>query len=289
MKWIKKHFVTLIIIVALLAGLGLLLYPSVADYWNRFHQSRAVMRYTEAVEDMDQAEYEKCLSDARAYNQQLAEKGIHWELSEEEHKEYESLLNITQTGIMGYITIEKINVSLPIYHGTSEDILQKSIGHLTGTSLPVGTESYDEVQGVVANPEEGVHSVVSGHRGLPSARLFSDLDEMEEGDIFTLNILHETYTYQVDQIKTVEPDDLSCLVVEKGRDYCTLMTCTPYGINTQRLLVRGRRATPISLDEVPAEKDPKTRLLLVIILGVLVILILFISFYIRKHKNNKTD
>lgn len=289
MKWFKKHWITIIIIVALLAGLGLLLYPSIADSWNRIHQSRAIASYTEAVASMDAEEEAGWIADARAYNRHVAQRGIVWEMSDEERAEYDSLLDVTDTGIMGYININKIDETLPIYHGTAEDVLQRSIGHLEGTSLPVGAESFDEVLGTLTDPEEGVHSVISGHRGLPSAKLFSDLDEMEEGDVFTLSILDQTYFYQVDQILVVEPNDLSDLVVEKGKDYCTLVTCTPYGINTHRLLVRGHRVAPV---EEPAEpdikKDPKGRLyLLAIVTGLIVLIVLNTLFLIRKKKKQR--
>ena len=287
MKWLKKHVVTILIIVALMAGLGLLLYPSVADYWNKYHQSQAIARYTETVGAMEEEDYAGWIADARAYNRRIAQTGIRWEMSEEEKTEYDALLNITQTGIMGYITIDKIGLSLPIYHGTSENVLQKSIGHLDGTSLPVGAESFDAVLGILTDPEEGVHSVVSGHRGLPSAKLFSNLDELEEGDLFTLHILEELYCYQVDQILVVEPNDLSALTVEKGKDYCTLMTCTPYGVNTHRLLVRGHRVALPPQETGEKETDPKNRIYLLVILAVLLILILLGFLLIRKNSRKK--
>ena len=239
--WLKKHLITLIIVAILLVGLGLLLYPSVSDYWNSFHQSRAIMNYMTDVSNMDPAEYDKLIADAREYNQEICDNGINWKMSESERQEYESQLDFSGTGIMGYITIDKINVELPIYHGTSEGVLQTSIGHLEGSSLPVGCGSFDYIEGKVTDPDEGVHTVVTGHRGLPSAKLFSDLDKMVEGDTFTLNVLDETFTYQVDQIRIVEPTNLSDLNVERGQDLCTMVTCTPYGINTHRLLVRGHR------------------------------------------------
>ena len=218
---------TIILVAALFVGLALLAYPSFSDYWNSFHQSRAVMTYAENVANMNTEEYERILDEARIYNAELAERGISWTLSEEERGEYQSQLDIGGNGVMGYIKIQKIDVMLPIYHGTEESILQSSIGHLEQTSLPVGGES--------------AHCMLSGHRGLPSARLFTDLDKLREGDTFTMTILNETLTYEVDHIWIVEPDDLSHLTIEKGKDYCTLITCTPYGINTHRLLVRAHR------------------------------------------------
>ena len=223
----KKNFPTIILVLILLAGVGFLAYPSFADWWNSFHQSRAVASYMNSVAELDTEEYERLLASADAYNRVLAMTGLQWSLDEEEEKAYNKQLNIDDSGIMGYIDIPKINVTLPIYHGTDEEVLQVAIGHLSGTSLPVGGTS--------------THCIVSGHRGLPSARLFTDLDKMVEGDTFTMAVLNRTVTYQVDQIRTVEPDDLNGLQIEKGKDLCTLVTCTPYGINTHRLLVRGHR------------------------------------------------
>ena len=225
--WITDRLFTIILVAALLVGIVLLAYPSFADYWNSFHQSRAVMTYAENVANMNTEEYEKILDEARIYNAELAERGINWKLSDEEREAYMSQLDIGGNGIMGYIKIQKIDVMLPIYHGTEENVLQTSIGHLEETSLPVGGESS--------------HSMLSGHRGLPSARLFTDLDKLREGDTFTMTILNETLTYEVDHIWIVEPSDLSHLSIEEGKDYCTLITCTPYGINTHRLLVRAHR------------------------------------------------
>ncbi len=226
-SWIKRNMTTLLLLLMGAVGLGLILYPSFADWWNSFHQSRAVASYMEAVANMDKSQYEKMLRDADAYNTRLAKTGIQWTLTEKQREEYKKILNINDTGIMGYIDIPKINVELPIYHGTDEAVLQIAVGHLEGTSLPVGGK--------------GSHCVVSGHRGLPSARLFTDIDKLVEGDTFTLTVLNRTVTYEVDQIRIVEPHDLSDLQMDKNADLCTLVTCTPYGINTHRLLVRGHR------------------------------------------------
>ena len=225
--WIKRHLVTLILTAVGLIGLGLILYPAFADWWNSMHQSRAVASYVDAVANLDQGQYDEIIEAAEAYNSRLAESGVKWTLSEEEIAEYESLLDITGSGIMGYIEIPMIDVMLPIYHGIDDNVLQTAIGHLPGTSLPVGGESS--------------HCVVSGHRGLPSARLFTDIDRLIAGDTWTISVLGRVYTYEVDQIRVVEPTDLTNLQIQQGKDYCTLVTCTPYGINTHRLLVRGHR------------------------------------------------
>jgi sortase A len=225
--WLRKHGITLVLVAALLAGLGMLAYPSFSNWWNEMHQSQAIMDYQNNVSQMNAKEYKKILKAAQDYNKRLAQTGQQWRMTDAQTKEYNSLLNADGSGIMGYIQIPKINVQLPIYHGTDDSVLQTSIGHLAGTSLPVGGK--------------GSHCVLSGHRGLPSARLFTDLDKLVEGDTFTLTVLNKTLTYQVDQIRIVEPNDISDLQIEPGKDYCTLVTCTPYGINTQRLLVRGHR------------------------------------------------
>lgn len=226
-NWIKKHLLTVIMVGGLLLGAGLLIYPSVANYWNTFHQTRAIMEYTEIVSQMDREDYKAILDSARAYNKRLGETGIRWVMSDEQKTEYENQLKIEGTDVMGYVSIPKIHVKLPIYHGTEEEILQTSIGHLEQTSLPVGGKSS--------------HCSISGHRGLPSARLFTDLDRMKEGDTWTMTILDETVTYEVDQIRIVLPEDLSELGIHEGQDQATLITCTPYGINTHRLLIRGHR------------------------------------------------
>ena len=223
----KRDFSTVILILVFLVGLSLLLYPSVSDYWNSFHQSRAIATYAEQVANIDNDIYAQLWEDARAYNQTLVGKENRFQITEEERETYESLLNVGGNGIIGYIEIAKIGCSLPIYHGTDEGVLQIAVGHIEGTSLPTGGES--------------THCVVSGHRGLPSAKLFTDLDKLIPGDTFVLRVLDETMTYEVDQILIVEPQELAALEIEEGRDYCTLVTCTPYGINTHRLLVRGHR------------------------------------------------
>ena len=222
----KKHLSTILLLGVMAVGLTLLLYPSVSDYWNSFHQSRAIASYSESVAMMTQADYDRMWSEAEAFNLGAARRNS-INLPEEERAVYESLLNVSETGIMGYIEIPLINVALPIYHGTSESVLQVAIGHLDWTSLPVGGESS--------------HAVISGHRGLPSAKLFTDLDQMVPGDIFMIQTLNDTLTYEVDQIRIVEPQEVNDLTIIPGGDYFTLVTCTPYGINSHRLLVRGIR------------------------------------------------
>lgn len=227
MKKKTSNFITVFLFLLLFAGLSLLLYPTVSDYWNSFHQSRAIASYAEQVAEIDNSVYEQLWADAQAYNQSLFEENNRYDMTDAEREKYENLLNVSGNGIIGYIEIPKISCSLPIYHGTDEAILQIAVGHIEGTSLPVGGAS--------------THCVLSGHRGLPSARLFTDLDQLAEGDIFLIRVLDETLTYEVDQIHIVLPYEMNDLEIEEGKDYCTLVTCTPYGINSHRLLVRGHR------------------------------------------------
>ncbi len=227
MKKSKHNFTTLLLFVVLLAGLGLMLYPSFSDYWNSLHQTRAIAGYAEDVAQLDDDRYDALWEEARSYNAALSQRETEFALSEEQTAQYEALLDVSGLGIMGYIEIPEIDCSLPIYHGTDESVLQIAVGHLEWSSLPVGGES--------------THCVLSGHRGLPSAKLFTHLDQLVEGDIFLLRVLDEVLTYEVDQILIVEPQEVASLTIAEGKDYCTLVTCTPYGINTHRLLVRGHR------------------------------------------------
>lgn len=223
----KNKLSTILLLAALLAGLSLMLYPTVSDYWNSMHASQAVADYAENVGQMEQNQYDEIWREAAAYNADLLTRVSGYTLTGEQKARYDSLLNISGTGIMGYIEIPTIKLSLPIYHGTEDSVLQVAVGHLEWSSLPVGGS--------------GTHCVLSGHRGLPSAKLFTNLDQLEAGDTFVIRVLNEVLTYEVDQILIVEPDDVSALQIQAGQDLCTLVTCTPYGINSHRLLVRGHR------------------------------------------------
>lgn len=223
----RRRIITLLLLALTLLGLGLRFYPNVADWWNRSHQSHAVTSYAEAVASLDEDKNKEMLEAAEAYNARLLRSGILWNMTPEEREEYFSLLDASGLGVMAYLDIPKIDVTLPIYHGTSDDVLLVAIGHLAGTSLPVG--------GI------GTHCSVSGHRGLASARLFTDLGLMEEGDQFTVTVLDRKLTYEVDQIRIVLPTELDDVMIDPEQDYFTLITCTPYGVNSHRLLVRGRR------------------------------------------------
>lgn len=274
----KKHLSTILLVLALLIGLSLLLYPTFADWWNSFHSSRAIAAYTEQVAAMDNDKYEEIWNAACDYNQALIDRPNDFLLSDEQKAEYEALLNIGDNGIMGYIEIPAIDVTLLVYHGTEESVLQIAVGHLEWTSLPVGGESS--------------HCVVSGHRGLISARLFTDLDQLEVGDTFLFRILNEVLTYEIDQILIVEPQETDELLIIEGEDLCTLVTCTPYGINSHRLLVRGHRID--NVEEVKERRITADAIQIEpIIVAPLVVapmlLILLIALLIPKPKKNRRN
>lgn len=272
MKWIKKNFLTILLVLIFIIGLSLLLYPTVSDYWNSFHQSRAIATYAEDVAEIDDNQYEKLWQRAVRYNEKLKDKQNRWVLTEKEQKRYNKILNVSGNGIIGYIEIPKIKVSLPVYHGVDEGILQIAAGHIEGSSFPVGGE--------------GTHCVLSGHRGLPSAKLFTDLDQMEAGDLFMLRVLDETLTYEVDQIHIVEPGDLSNLDIEEGKDLCTLVTCTPYGVNSHRLLVRGHRVENTDTETIRVTADAQliSSKLVAPVVAVPILLVLLIGVMVRHRK-----
>lgn len=226
-KFITKNWSTILLVGVFIVGLSLLLYPTISEWWNASRASRVIGGYNSVVDQMDSAEAEKMLEEARQYNADLLKEQNRYFPSEELHARYESLLSLDGNGLMGSIEIPSVKIKLPLYHGLEEEILQQNIGHIEGTSLPVGGES--------------THAVVSGHRGLPSAKLFTDLDQLETGDVFLFRILGKTYTYEIDQIRTVLPEEVQDLEIEEGKDLATLVTCTPYGINSHRLLFRGHR------------------------------------------------
>ena len=274
----RKHLSTILLILIFLVGLSLLLYPTVSDYWNSLHQSRAIAQYAEQVANLDNDVYEQLWADADAYNRTLPGMAQRYVLTDEERDAYKQLLDPSGTGVMGYVEIPEISCSLPIYHGTDEAVLQIAIGHIEGSSLPVGGES--------------THCVLSGHRGLPSAKLFTDLDKLDTGDTFILRVLDETLTYEVDRILIVEPYELSALEIEEGRDYCTLVTCTPYGVNTHRLLVRGHRvenqeeATAVRVTADAMQIDP---VIVAPLVAVPLLLLLLVVLLARTGKKRKSS
>ena len=275
MKKKGNHLITILLVLIFLLGLSLLLYPAVSDYWNSKHQTRAIAVYSEEVSGLDEDQYQALWEAAAAYNASLLERDNAYLLTEEQKAAYEQLLNVSGLGIMGYIEIPSIDCSLPIYHGTEESVLQIAIGHLEWTSLPVGGES--------------PHCVLSGHRGLPSAKLFTNLDKLQEGDVFLLRVLDEVLTYEVDQILIVEPQETGALRIVEGEDYCTLVTCTPYGINTHRLLVRGHRienAPEARLVRVTADAVQIEPLLVAPIVALPMLLLLLILLLLPKRPKN---
>ena len=276
----KKHLSTILLVGVFLLGLGILLYPSVSDYWNSMHQTRAIGAYEDTLSGMTQKDYSEYFAQADAYNAALASlptplTGYEVLDTLEEVPKYRDVLDVNGMGIMGYIDIDEIGVELPIYHGTDPSVLNVAVGHLEGTSLPVG--------GV------GTHCVLSAHRGLPSARLFTDLDRLKVGDTFTLTVLNRLLTYQVDQVLIVEPDQVEALAIDPNEDYCTLVNCTPYGINTHRLLVRGRRvenAEEKPVIYVPADMVQIDPLVVTPAVAAPMLLVLLIFLLIRYRKRS---
>lgn len=268
----KKHFSTIILILIFFVGLSVLLYPTVSNWWNSRVQTKAILDYEEAIATMSEKDYDNEFASADAYNAGL--RSLANPLTGyDKLSGYEDILNINGDGVIGYITIERINVELPIYHGTSEEILNVAAGHLRGTSFPVGGE--------------GTHAVLSAHRGLPSAKLFSNLDQLQEGDTFTIKVLNRLLTYEVDQIRIVLPEEVDDLTITDGMDYCTLLTCTPYGINTHRLLVRGHRVenaksagTNVTIDALQIEP-----FLIAPMIAIPILLILFVVLLVKgRHR-----
>ena len=272
----RKHLSTILLVLILLLGVGIIIYPTFSDYWNSLHQSRAIASYTEAVASVSKEDYSREWEEAGAYNAALPQDENRWLPDEEATERYNQLLNIGGTGIMGYIEVPDIHVSLPIYHGTDEAVLQIAVGHIEGSSLPVGGT--------------GTHCVVSGHRGLPSAKLFTDLDKIEPGNLFIIRVLDEIMTYEVDQILIVEPYDLSALTIDPAQDYVTLVTCTPYGINTHRMLVRGHRVENQAESRtiaVVADAQQINTTIVAVIIALLILLILLVIMMIVTGKRGR--
>lgn len=271
----KKHASTIILVLVMLIGLSLLLYPTVADWWNSKHQSKAIANYDNILSNLAPEDHTSLFEAAVEYNNQL--RLIAFPLMyHEEVPGYYDLLNVAGDGVMGYIDIPVINVQLPVYHGTSDGVLQVAVGHVEGTSLPTGGES--------------THCVLSAHRGLPSARLFTDLDKVQVGDTFTLTIIDRTLTYQVDQILTVLPHEVEPLYVVDGEDYCTLVTCTPYGVNSHRMLVRGTRienAREIKTRRVTADAVQIEPIIVAPLLAAPILLVLLVVLMLPKSKKNR--
>ena len=272
----KDKLSNILLILVLLAGLSLLLYPSFADHWNTLHQTRAIADYSNQLEEIDEVEYKKIWQDVKQYNKNISMRMNVFLPSDEEKLHYEQLLNISGRGVMGYIEIPSIDCTSPIYHGTDDTVLQVAVGHVDWTSLPGGGA--------------GTHCVLSGHRGLPSARLFTDLDKLGVGDVFMLNILDQTLTYQVDQVKIVLPHETEDLLIVEGEDYCTLVTCTPYGVNSHRMLVRGTRienVQEVKTRRVTADAVQIEPVIVAPVLAAPVLLLLLIMLLLPKPKKKR--
>ncbi len=279
----KGNFSTFLLILLLIMGLSLLLYPTVSEAWNTRYHKRTIDDYTNVISTLDADHYQRYWDDAVVFTEMRRQSMDLFELSEEEKNLYSQILDMAGNGIMGYIEIPSIGSKLSVYHGTEEAVLQVGIGHLEWTSLPVGGES--------------THCVLSGHRGLPSARLFTDLDQLQLGDTFMLHILDETLTYEVDQILIVLPYEIEPLQIEEGKDLCTLVTCTPYGVNSHRLLVRGHRIESaaqatnrrVTADALPMEPLAVAAVLFFPILILLLILSSILERLFRTTRNNNTE
>ena len=274
-KGLKKQLPNLIFGIIFLVGLAIFLYPSVSNYINSKNQSRAISNYEEAMASISEEDYTKFWQEAYQYNEELSTKPMDFSLNDEELAKYNSVLNPTGTGIIGYIEIENIGVNLPIYHGTEESVLQVGIGHLEGTSFPTGTKS--------------THAVLSGHRGLPSSKLFTDLDQMIVGDTFLLHIMDQTFAYQVDNISIVLPEEVTGLAIVDNQEYVTLVTCTPYGVNTHRLLVRAKRVDYNQETKliVPADATRYGTMMIAPFIGAPMLLVAFIIFLVMTRKPKK--
>lgn len=273
-----KKLSTVLLIATFVAGLSLLLYPTVSNYWNTLHASRAVATYVDAVQNMGEDKRREMLQKAIEYNKLLTSDNQRLTISSARRQEYESILDVDGNGMIGYIEIPNINITLPVYHGTNDDVLQIAVGHLDWTSLPVGGTS--------------THCVLSGHRGLPSAKLFTNLDQVKEGDTFVIRVLDEVLTYEIDQIRIVEPAAVDDLMIENGKDYCTLVTCTPYGVNSHRLLVRGHRveneSESIKVTSEAIQIEPLIVAPAIAIPTLIIIFVLLIASSNKKKKKQKS-
>lgn len=268
----KSGASTFFIIFFLFIGVSLLLYPTISNKWNSYHQTRTMIRHAETVAKLTPEQCESLREAAVRFNEDLRGDGRRWHFSPEVRKRYESLLICDDTNVISNIEIPKIKVSLPIFHGTGKNVLQTAIGHMEGSSLPVGGK--------------GTHCVLSGHRGLPSAKLFTDLDKLTEGDTFILYTLDQTLTYEIDQIRVLLPTDLSTLAIDPEEDYCTIFTCTPYGINTHRLMLRGHRVSndgPGIL--ITAEALQVEELTVALTIGIPLLIIIFIVAMAKDRKS----
>lgn len=273
----KRKATTILFVLIFLIGLSLLLYPTVSDHWNSFHQSKMIISHAENVDKLSAEDCEVFRKNAKKFNKALRTFPDRWHMTDTEQKQYEEQLISDETAIISYVEIPKIKLSLPVYHGTGAAVLQEAVGHLEGSSLPVGGK--------------GTHCVLSGHRGLPSAKLFTDLDKLVIGDEFLLYTLDEVLTYEVDQVRVVLPNDLSTLAIEDGKDYCTLFTCTPYGVNTHRLMVRGHRVETVETKHILITADALQidEITVALVIGVPILAIVFVIVLVRPRKKKLSE
>lgn len=288
----KRKIANILFGILFLIGFGILIYPTVSDQWNTYRQNQLISSYESQVSDLTEEDFTDEWKKAEAFNSNLTQNNLYGDVFGEDEKdirttEYWKVLNVAGDGVMGYLSIPKINIKLAVYHGTADDVLQTGVGHLNGTKLPIGGES--------------THSVLAAHRGLPSARLFTDIDQMKKGDMFYIHVLDEILAYQVDEIlDMVDKDDREtldkALQIEQGKDQVTLFTCTPYGVNSHRLLVRGIRVPYNGEEEVETTvvdsmlKSVQNYYMLYLILGLsvtLLIILLMRYLFKRKSRNRK--
>ena len=273
----KNKKLTIILIAVFLLGIGIMLYPFISNQWNKRHSSRAIASYDEALVLLgEEVNYEEVWAEAERINEVVKARGTQAPFAEEEMEPYLAALDPVGTGMMGYVTIDKIDVKLPIYHTVDEGVLQIAVGHLPETSLPTG--------GI------GNHIALSGHRGLPSAKLFTDLDKLVQGDLFVLTIIDRILTYEVDQIKIVNPEEVQDLAIDPEQDYCTLITCTPYGVNSHRMLIRGHRTdnvAGVTRRLVPSDATTVDTLYVSIAIAIPILVILVVLVFVRTGKKKR--
>lgn len=265
----KVSVSTILAVLVFIAGLGLVAYPTVSDWWNRYNSVKMIEAYERLVDEASEQEKRDMFKAADEYNASLIDNAQRFAMSKEQRSVYNSILNLGDLGIIGHIEIETLGVKIPIYHGTSDKVLDMAVGHVEGSSLPVGGK--------------GTHAVISGHRGLPSAKLFTDLDKMSEGDRFKITVMDRELWYQVDQVRIVLPDDMSELRIDPNEDWCTLVTCTPYGVNTHRLLVRGHRISTADIVEIPADGVQIPNYVAILAVGI-PMLFVYLVFALAKYR-----
>lgn len=278
---IKENIPFIFFTLLFLIGLGIMLYPVVSNALSQISYSETISSYEQSVSDENSSLYQSMIQEAVHYNEKLTTSSIVDVFSDPEitnSEEYMDILNLNRDGVMGYISIPKIDIKIPIYHGTSSEVLSKGVGHLEGSSFPVGGES--------------THAILSAHRGLPSARLFTDLDQLEVGDKFYIYILDQVYTYQVDQVLVIEPSETEALQIQDGKDLVTLVTCTPYGVNTHRLLVRGERVEELAEQVIESESNRDLTIndyvLYIGLFGAIVLVLVTIIIVWKIHRKNRS-